>query len=659
MDENLVPAGPIVPPQKSDNLEPAGPITPPQPTFLSTAADAAKALGSGAVSGLEGVAAIPNVLENLGLGVTERLGLSRPGEKAIFPSYQDIKSTVDKATGNALNYQPSTDVGKYIYSAGQMAPAVISAVASEGATLPSLLSKEGLGLIGKKAVTQGLIPGVTSEAAGQVAQKYMPQNAPDWVKNYGETGARIAGAILGGGLGSAAESKYLSAARPLTPSVDPALTAATRDPVSGMGAISSANLHPEDAATISKTFAQKGVSVPAAKEGIIKAATGLDQIPTALTTDVPVTPAVRNAVKASVSMGNDAIGAKLVDAFNNSAQKVKDAWSNAAQNPVTFSTGLKSVLPSEIQGSLDNIFGAGNVSLSSIRNSPQTYQFANQALDQIQNDLSQPSVSMANIAHLRSSLNSYFSRASKGDASALRAVIDGLDNWVQTSEKSGMGQSGDFVGAINNYKNAIGAERDFRNVFGQNPYSQLDTSKVAKSLRNIRQSNYSPSTLMSPQEQSQLKLLAAGHNLLNQKYSTVPFTESLGKSIAKEVGRRAIEGASGYGAYLLSGHPVLGIATGIGADLLSRIPSKFSQGIAESRALSGAPSVKLAPYGLLGYQGSLPVARASGGRVESKADRLIAAADAAKKAYNKSTEPLLNHDDDTVARALDIAQKAI
>ena len=54
--------------------------------------------------------------------------------------------------------------------------------------------------------------------------------------------------------------------------------------------------------------------------------------------------------------------------------------------------------------------------------------------------------------------------------------------------------------------------------------------------------------------------------------------------------------------------------------------------------------------------------RASGGRVmnhAAAADRLIAAAERAKKSQNKTTEPLLNHSDDAIATALAVANKHI
>jgi hypothetical protein len=57
------------------------------------------------------------------------------------------------------------------------------------------------------------------------------------------------------------------------------------------------------------------------------------------------------------------------------------------------------------------------------------------------------------------------------------------------------------------------------------------------------------------------------------------------------------------------------------------------------------------------------IGRKSGGRTSSsakaKADQLIAMADRIKKDEGKGTEPLLNVDDTTIAKALEIANRGI
>jgi hypothetical protein len=61
-------------------------------------------------------------------------------------------------------------------------------------------------------------------------------------------------------------------------------------------------------------------------------------------------------------------------------------------------------------------------------------------------------------------------------------------------------------------------------------------------------------------------------------------------------------------------------------------------------------------------QQNYPIARKSGGRVskhEADADQLVRAAERAKKGWSAKTEPLLNHSDDAVAKALEVANRSI
>ncbi len=82
-------------------------------------------------------------------------------------------------------------------------------------------------------------------------------------------------------------------------------------------------------------------------------------------------------------------------------------------------------------------------------------------------------------------------------------------------------------------------------------------------------------------------------------------------------------------------------------------PSKFSQRVLPAAALAG-------------YQGHADggrIGRKSGGRTSSsakaKADQLISMVDRIKKEQGKGTEPLLNVDDTTIAKALEIANRGI
>jgi hypothetical protein len=97
----------------------------------------------------------------------------------MAPTTSTIQDTTNKAIGHP--YQPQTTAGEYAHTVGEFVPAAL--IPSGEASLPQRL------------ITQALLPGVGSEAAGQAAQKYMPSAEP-----Y----ARVAGALAGGSLPSVA-----------------------------------------------------------------------------------------------------------------------------------------------------------------------------------------------------------------------------------------------------------------------------------------------------------------------------------------------------------------------------------------------------------------------------------------------------------------------
>ena len=102
-----------------------------------------------------------------------------------------------------------------------------------------------------------------------------------------------------------------------------------------------------------------------------------------------------------------------------------------------------------------------------------------------------------------------------------------------------------------------------------------------------------------------------------------------------------------------------------------KLSGKIQYGIgAAKRALTpvtntlGAATSRPVTYGAtrLGEAEEERQGHARGGSVmshEVKADRLVRAAEAAKKSVNQTTEPLLNLPDETIVKALDVAQQAI
>jgi hypothetical protein len=95
-------------------------------------------------------------------------------------------------------------------------------------------------------------------------------------------------------------------------------------------------------------------------------------------------------------------------------------------------------------------------------------------------------------------------------------------------------------------------------------------------------------------------------------------------------------------------------------ELLDRpTPEKLSALFAADMARKSAVGV---PRGIQEYEDR--PGRASGGRTslpdhEAEADRYIAMAERAKGALGRETEPLLKHDDTSIAKALEVANQAI
>lgn len=150
--------------------------------------DALKSVGVGLARGAIGLAGLPGDLSNvIGQGLSfleqkvtgetdaERAERDLAATKAkaavpnITPTSRDITSAVESQTGEF--YKPQTRAGRYAETIGEFAPAALV----------------GPGRLGTKLVTQALLPGVGSEAAGELT------------KGTGyEPYARVAGALAGG-----------------------------------------------------------------------------------------------------------------------------------------------------------------------------------------------------------------------------------------------------------------------------------------------------------------------------------------------------------------------------------------------------------------------------------------------------------------------------
>jgi len=161
-----------------------------------TAVDVGKSLGSGAVRGTMSLADLPQDLTSMIVGGVEKLtgrDIPESVERSImlgapggFGRMLTGKSATEAATEympSVMGYKPKTTEGRYGRTVGEFAPGAAAVALTGGGGLFPILARTGL---------QSVIPGVSSEYAGQLAKEYFPTS------KWAEPTARLAGAMLGG-----------------------------------------------------------------------------------------------------------------------------------------------------------------------------------------------------------------------------------------------------------------------------------------------------------------------------------------------------------------------------------------------------------------------------------------------------------------------------
>lgn len=150
----------------------------------STAMDMLKSAGSGVVQGALDLVGLPGTIGNAFndsfskitgdvAGLWGGKGLPAPPHSLV--SGEGLRGLMSSATGGATEYKPETRAGRYAQTAGSFVPGAVAF--------------GGSGSVAGNALKYGVVPGVTSEAAGQAAEAYAPGLEP-----Y----ARLAGAVAGG-----------------------------------------------------------------------------------------------------------------------------------------------------------------------------------------------------------------------------------------------------------------------------------------------------------------------------------------------------------------------------------------------------------------------------------------------------------------------------
>lgn len=145
----------------------------PQPEKSSTMGDILKSAGSGVAQGAMDLVGVPGTIQNaFDNSISAITGVKAPPPSQL--SGEELRRRAGEVTGGATEYKPQTTAGEYAHTVGEFVPGAVAL--------------GGSGTVAGNALKFGVVPGLTSEAAGQAAEKFAPSMEP-----Y----ARFAGGILG------------------------------------------------------------------------------------------------------------------------------------------------------------------------------------------------------------------------------------------------------------------------------------------------------------------------------------------------------------------------------------------------------------------------------------------------------------------------------
>lgn len=201
-----------------------------------------------------------------------------------------------------------------------------------------------------------------------------------------------------------------------------------------------------------------------------------------------------------------------------------------------------------------------------------------------------------------------------------------------------------YAGMMERYQNWLSEMKDIQATFGTGD-RVAETSRVARLL----------STMKSDDKTSLLKELA--RSTQSGKYLPYMIAGASVQNIAPPYLQGL--GLMGAGSILMGGPHGLAMA----AAGSPRLAGMTQYGVGRARGfVDRIPTPPAAVSNVMSQIGQERIGRKSGGRVSShdtEADQLVRAAERAKKELSASTEPLLNHSDDVVAHALEVANRSI
>jgi hypothetical protein len=246
--------------------------------------------------------------------------------------------------------------------------------------------------------------------------------------------------------------------------------------------------------------------------------------------------------------------------------------------------------------------------------------------------------SAVGLDELKRSLNDIIKELPPSDRGQVSDVAKSVRNTIATADSG-------YAAMMERWQDWISEMKDIQSTLGASDRTS-ETARIAKLL----------ATAKSSDKMALLKELSqntqAGH--------TLPYM--IAGSVAQDIAPPYLRGMGlmGAGAALAGGpHGVMMAAAG--SPRLAAM-SQYGMGRA-SGAIGSIPVPPAIATNVLSQIGNERMERKSGGRVGGDhvvaADQLVRAAERAKKELGRSTEPLLSQSDDTVAHALEVANRSI
>ena len=600
------------------------------PGVLGTAEDIAKSAGSGALRGTAELADIPATAWDLGLtgvnAVRKFAGYSPMDDHSLDASH--FRKGMENLTGGASEYQPTTTAGKYAGTIGEFVPGAVGAALTGGESL--------LPAIGKGIVTS-IIPGAASEAAGEATA------GTKW-----EPVARAGAAILGGKLSTNAEAALRPAAE-------------IQSAGGAFGDIRANHL---------KVLQDNGISLPAG-----------------LKTGSPEVQAIE---------GSTGKGASLYGSLNPqyTGKTMRDyLWSDTPAVSNHSMTQAHSRILGVMKDKLDNITLipdpavsqnlshalADAASLSTNATEYVSKKIQNFSDTMANHALTQTPMNTGAVLTLRTDLGKVIAGdgtlASKRSASAaLDAIDDMIDgHYMSIGTPKALADLQQLKAARMAYRNYLAVEQVAPEAI--NNGGVLDPVKVAKALEDQGLRGYVQNTALD----------AFGNPVVKNPFAE--FTQAASSVFSDAPKVHAAP--SGVNSLNRIGNSALGMSLGQQLDPLSLAMihgGMYGAGKVEHAALNalhrfyaGRTGQRImtnlhTPKTLTQITGNAPLAsglnsifhdrqgRKTGGRVsthDAAADQLVRAAERAKKGQSAQTEALLQQPDNTVAHALEVANRSI